>query len=640
MVTLAELLKSNADDLNAELKRAFRPLTPHIEIEGNELDALTILVNLTDKTADQKNLLDRSKCKQKLRDEKWWHFCLNTIKFIQSHNLKFPDIRSEGVIRAAAIGELPEFLFSSSKLPSHNWAYSHNSKDVNKSAFLTSEFSWKGDVSCLAIFLQDEDHPLWKKLFKLGCYKKTYKAVVKRIRMFEQYKIDVPLLGNYLTQISFPDSNGSYVSLSPVASQSIQSHCYQSLDNEYRLTAITRYSRSTNMGVTATTCGGAFKMLKALPDFSITPHHRINSNESWLTPQHIQSLEQYQNLNQLLMPDNKREVFRKQIKNDIQDMLKSWLLAQDVSKSTDALIQHLNYDLSRIKSTKGFAYEPTITRLLYGLLKYELNIPSVENTVDETISGNGLFLVLPNIRVCGATALSSPVTVGIPSLMAFFGFTHAFERNLRDLMSSLAFDSFAICIHHLHVEKRGLTKEFVQKANDTISPPATYDDWQCDCAFSLILKLNHSIHLNQNTIIRALPKRFARGSAKIAIADFEFIQSFKTITSAIQSLPLQTGKWLSLHTEPIYSLCDILTAIKSNRRLTPSCLGYHFLEKPTEKPGSLREHKHAFAECCIGLIEPIVFKKNTETDSIFWHQINHPNYVSVQTRSISDGTTD
>ncbi|HHF0482166.1 TPA: type I-F CRISPR-associated protein Csy2 [Vibrio antiquarius] len=640
MAALAELLKSNPDDLNTKLKRAFRPLSPHIEIDGNELDALTVLANLTDKSADQKNLLDSTKCKQKLRDEKWWGFCLNTIDFIQSHNLKFPNIRSEGIIRATAIGELPEFVFSSSKLPNHNWAYSHDSKYVNKSAFLTSEFSWNGDVSCLAIFLQDEEHPLWTKLLKLGCYKKTHRAVVKRLRMFEQHKIDVSLLGNNLTQISLPDTDGSYVSLSPVSSQSMQSHCYQSLENEYRHTAITRYSHSPNMGVTATTCGGAFKMLKAIPDFSVTPHHHINSNESWLTPQHIQSLNQYKSLNQLLIPDNKRNVYRRKIKNDIQEMLKYWLLTQDVTLNVETLIQHLNYDLSRFKSTKGFAYEPTITKLLYELLKYELNIPSIEATVDETISSNGLFLVLPNIRVCGATALSTPVTVGIPSLMAFFGFTHAFERNLRNLIPSLTLDSFAICIHHLHVEKRGLTKEFVQKANDTISPPATFDDWQCDCAFSLVLKLNHSMYLNQNTIIRALPKRFARGSAKIAIADFEYIQSFKTITSAIQFLPLQTGKWLSLHTEPIYSLGDMLTAIKSNRRLTPSCLGYQFLEKPTEKPGALREYKHAFAECITGLIEPIVFKKNTDTNSIFWHQINHPNYISVQTRSISNGTTD
>lgn len=119
MESLKELLQSRPDDLNVELKRAFRPLTPHINIDGKELDALTVLVNLTDKTADQKNLTDRTKCKEKLRDPKWWGLCLNTIEYIQSHNLKFPDIRADGVIRASTLGSLPEHLLSSSKLPQH-----------------------------------------------------------------------------------------------------------------------------------------------------------------------------------------------------------------------------------------------------------------------------------------------------------------------------------------------------------------------------------------------------------------------------------------------------------------------------------------------------------------------------------------
>ena len=81
MQTLKDLIASNPDDLKTALKRAFRPLTPHIAIDGKELDALTILVNLTDKTDAQKDLLDRVKCKQKLRDEKWWARCLKTVEY-------------------------------------------------------------------------------------------------------------------------------------------------------------------------------------------------------------------------------------------------------------------------------------------------------------------------------------------------------------------------------------------------------------------------------------------------------------------------------------------------------------------------------------------------------------------------------
>ena len=57
MSKLTEILKADTCDLTGELKRAFRPLSPPVEIDGKELDALTILVNLTDKTDDQKDLL-------------------------------------------------------------------------------------------------------------------------------------------------------------------------------------------------------------------------------------------------------------------------------------------------------------------------------------------------------------------------------------------------------------------------------------------------------------------------------------------------------------------------------------------------------------------------------------------------------
>ncbi|MGF1711472.1 hypothetical protein L4C37_12980 [Vibrio kagoshimensis] len=640
MPTLAELMQSKLDDLNIELKRAFRPLTPHIEIDGKELDALTILVNLTDKTADQKDLLDRVKGKQKLRDEKWWARCLKTFEYRQSHNLKFPDIRSEGVIRATPLGLLPEFLLSSSKLEPHHWAYSHDSSDVNKSALLTNEFSWNGVISCLGDLLKDVEHPLWQKLNTLGCYQKTRKAIAKKLVQIAQTTINVSLAPNYLTQLSLPDNDSSYISLSPVASQSMQSHCYQALENEYRYTALTRYSRSTNMGVLPMTCGGALKMLKAVPNFSFTPHSQINIGKSWLTPNHIQSLKQYQKFTRYLMPENKRVAYRRTVKNEIQGMVKAWLLTQDRAMDVNTLVQHLNHDLSCLKSAKCFAYEPKITKLLLELLKSELNESKIFSTNVSSPADKDSFLLIPNIRVSGATALSSPVTVGLPSLTAFLGFTHAFERNLNESFPTLTIDSFAICVHQLHVEKRGLTKECIQKANHTISPPATHDDWQCDLVFSLVIKFNRSLSDDESTIVRALPRRFARGSAKIAIADFKYIRSFSTLEKTIQSFPQKTGKWLSMHTEPIKNMGDILSEVKENRKLTPSCVGYHFLEEPTDKPNSLRGYKHAFSECIIGLIEPITFDQNTDINTILWHHKCYQNYLSVQPRSTYHGTTD
>ncbi|WP_305811982.1 type I-F CRISPR-associated protein Csy2 [Photobacterium leiognathi] len=636
MQTLKELIESTPDDLTKELKCAFRPLTPHITIDGKELDALTILVNLTDKTNVQKDLLDRTKCKQKLRDDKWWAGCINCVKYRQSHNPKFPDIRSDGVIRASTLGSLPEYLLSSSKLPQYFWAYSHDSKSVNKSAFLTNEFGWNGGISCLAELLKDEDHPLWKTLTKLGCYQKTRKAIAKKLASIAHATINVPLVTNYLTQISLPDGDSSYISLSPVTSLAMQSHFHQGLQSEYQYTATTRYSWPTNMGVTAMACGGAFRMLKSNTKFSTTPHHRLNSKHSWLTSEHVQSLTQYKSLNKRLMPENARKALRRKCKIEILNMVSAWLTMQDHTLDSTTLVQHLNHDLSCLGATKRFAYDPGMTKLFTELLKRAL----ANSINDGTQHTNGSYLVLPNIRVCGATALSSPVTVGGPSLTAFFGFVHAFERKLNSIFTTFRVESFAICVHELHVEKRGLTAEFVEKANGIISAPATRDDWQCDLIFSLVLNTNVAQCIDQSIVIKSLPKRLARGLVRIAIGDFKYINSFSGIEKAIQSLPIKTGRWLSLYTESINDVGELLAALKEDHQLMASCVGYHLLEEPKDKPNSLRGYKHAFAESIVGLIKLITLNQTIDANTILWSLKSYQNFLVMQPRSINDEITD
>ncbi|HIF9059469.1 TPA: type I-F CRISPR-associated protein Csy2 [Photobacterium damselae] len=633
MQTLKELIESTPDDLTKELKRAFSPLTPHITIDGKELDALTILINLTDKTNAQKDLLDRAKCKQKLRDDKWWAGCINCVKYRQSHNPKFPDIRSDGVIRTSTLGSLPEYLLSSSKLSQYFWAYSHDSKYVNKSAFLTSEFCWNDSISCLAIFLQDESHILWANLLKLGCYKKTQKVVAKKLRCFEKQKIDVTLTGNYLTQLSLPSDEDSYISLSPVASQAMQSHCYQVLNENYQYRAITRFSRSTNMGVLPMACGGALRMFRSVPNFSSTPHHKLNKEDQWLSKESIQSLKDYQQLDKLLIPDNQKQVCRKLATDNIRVMIRTWLSRQDTEIEIKTLIERLNYDLSQAKKTKRFAYSPKLTRLLHSLLKQEIKLPQLELSIDSSSSIADSFLLLPNIKVSGATALSSSVTIGIPSLTAFYGYVHAFERKLRELHAATKIESFAICIHQLHLDKRGLTKEFVEKANSTISPPSTHDDWQCDFTFSFILKFLHKPNIPNDSIIKALPKRLARGATKISIADFHRIQPFDSLTSAVKYVPIQTGKWLSLYKGHMGSFDDLIESVREKRWLTPSCVGFHLLEQPVEKKDALRGYKHAFSEPIIGLINPIIFGNTTNPNKILWRYKYHQNHIVLQTEA-------
>ncbi|EJG1872482.1 hypothetical protein BS053_RS01780, partial [Vibrio parahaemolyticus] len=178
-MTLDELLAAtDFEELVCSTKRAFRPLSPLIDITQNPLNALTILINLTEKGISNKNLLDRTRCKEKLRDDKWWAAVLKSAQYRHSHNVKFPDIRSTGTIRTIAPDNLPAYFITSSKLPNVGWNYSKDSSDINRCLFFTSEFLWAGQACCLAKTLTDSEHPLWSTLKKLGCYEKHKKLAV------------------------------------------------------------------------------------------------------------------------------------------------------------------------------------------------------------------------------------------------------------------------------------------------------------------------------------------------------------------------------------------------------------------------------------------------------------------------------
>ncbi|WP_420616891.1 type I-F CRISPR-associated protein Csy2 [Vibrio parahaemolyticus] len=230
------------------------------------------------------------------------------------------------------------------------------------------------------------------------------------------------------------------------------------------------------MGVLPMTRGGALGMFTSIPNFSNTSHSNLNCSEHWLSRECIQSLKDYLQLNRLLIPENRKHAQRKLETDNILIMIRVWLSRQDVGINAKTLTEHLNYDLSQAKATKRFAYIPKLTRLFHSLLKQELKSPLPQPIVDAPSSNSDAFLLLPNIQVSGASALSSYVTIGIPSLTAFYGYVHAFERKLRELGTATTIESFAICIHHFHIDKRGLTKEFVEKDNGTISPPSTHKD--------------------------------------------------------------------------------------------------------------------------------------------------------------------
>jgi CRISPR-associated protein Csy2 len=533
-------------------------------------------------------------------------------------------------------------LLSSSKLPSDNWAYANDSSQVNKSCFLTSEFIWDGHIHCLGQLLADIEHPLWNVLRKLGCYVKTAKYISKELALVPPLEINTSLVRNYLAQISLPDNNNSYISLSPVASQSMQSDCYEALRDHYRFSAITRCSRATNMGTLAMSCGGNFRMIHFLPPIAKYKHHYLTDPQQWLTKPSVKAMREYIESSQWVMSPTKLATRKKLVIEEVKTMIARWLssiTAGQENLNKRKLTERFNADLAKTKSASRYAYDPNLTQLVYTTIGSIIQ-SSYPQQLSELENSNENYLLLTNLRISGASAMNSPMSIGLPSMMAFYGFVHAFERNLQTVIPNFKIESFSVCIHSIHVENRGLTREWALNTKNEITAPATRDDWQCDFTLSLILQCNNYSQITPREFMCLLPRRLARGNVTVAISDIERLGRSMSLDDAINTIPFKTGRWLSLNNEvTLNSVQDLVTELQENRMQLVNCIGYHLLEIPCAKRGSLREYKHAFAETILSIIKLIAIGKHTNPDQYFWQYHCSKQGSILLPRSVYNETT-
>ena len=87
------LIIENDIERQAILKKAFMPYSELIDVDGNELNALTILLNLSLSKPECNNWSDNVRAKQYLFNSDHIDIVCNEIKWLHTHNLKFPDCR-------------------------------------------------------------------------------------------------------------------------------------------------------------------------------------------------------------------------------------------------------------------------------------------------------------------------------------------------------------------------------------------------------------------------------------------------------------------------------------------------------------------------------------------------------------------
>lgn len=84
------------------------------------------------------------------------------------------------------------------------------------------------------------------------------------------------------------------------------------------------------------------------------------------------------------------------------------------------------------------------------------------------------LLLLKNIRIQNANALSSPYTIGFPAMTAWLGFLHALQRRVCGYLPTTKFTSLGVVCHELHLQT--FTEKYENRLIMSKNPPSTRID--------------------------------------------------------------------------------------------------------------------------------------------------------------------
>jgi len=106
------------------------------------------------------------------------------------------------------------------------------------------------------------------------------------------------------------------------------------------------------------------------------------------------------------------------------------------------------------------------------------------------------FLLLPNMKIHNANALSSPYTIGFPAMTAWLGFMHALERKLRDTaFEQVRFKGVIVSCLDMHLHTYKGQGDYVHSIVATGNPldksgkrPSFIEEARCDLEVSIAIE--------------------------------------------------------------------------------------------------------------------------------------------------------
>ena len=656
MTKLSDLLAIEDDTVKqVTLKKMFMPYTEDVCVDGNEKEALTILLNLSSSHQSDRctDWLDSVRAKKHLRAAENIEASLDEIKWFHTHNLKFPDCRvNEQRVVAQPLATSEAFISSAVLEQRLGWA--HNAAVYRHTLWLLNSFSWRSQHVCVLSLIQRED-PIWLELLKE--FGLSAKSLTRLKHAIEEQLPDISFpdsVSTYSKQLRFPWGN-DYVSVTPVVSHAIQSELeVRARSRDRKLSFVsTSLPNSASVGNLCGSLGGHMKVLNYPLD--VTPS--VNATLSASRKKSGQYLDDYQVtnhkicqvLNRLIGSESsktrkQRESARKVRSKILRKQIALWMLPlielRDIVDA-DPNQQQLEYDdtlaqaflslpeseFSSLASefnrrlhltfqnngfSAKFAYHPKLMQVVKAQIVWVLEQLSKPIDNEDKVAGEQ-YIYLSSMRAQDVVAMSCPYLCGTPSLTAIWGFMHHYQREFNKLVncdSSFNFSSFSFYVRSENIQTTAKLTEpnSVAKARTVSNAkrPTIRSERLADLEIDVVIRVHSDCRISdfKSALKAALPTAFAGGALyqPPLSSQLEWLRTFTSSSElfhTLKGLPAY-GRWLYPSEKQPSDFDELERLITKEHDSLPVSIGYHLLEKPTERGNSITGC-HAYAESAIGL---------------------------------------
>ena len=155
------------------------------------------------------------------------------------------------------------------------------------------------------------------------------------------------------------------------------------------------------------------------------------------------------------------------------------------------------------------------------------------------------YIIIKNIKVQNANALSSAFTIGFPAVTSFMGFMHGLQRKINAYnkdFSEIEFKSLIICCHkfkiHTFKGKNDYYRSIVSTANPLTKDgkrPSFIEEARCNFTASLVIKADKNVNSENSEEIKNIISQSLLQKMKIAggdILNFDKVEIRKVDTSS------------------------------------------------------------------------------------------------------------